>query len=135
VPGNQVAQVAPVASLRCMSPQVAHSRCEPSIPSARQLSKVLRTKALDSGSPRRGQCGQCDGERVAAQDHKGNQPPDGAFDVGLGADQLGHVPDRCRLGLEPAALGGREAGSALKGGRESTCRLVSLTGEARKGLA
>jgi hypothetical protein len=48
-------------------------------------------------APSRGSRGrQCDGERVAAQDHQGNQPPDSPLGIGIDAQQLGHVPDRRR---------------------------------------
>jgi hypothetical protein len=36
-----------------------------------------------------------------------NQPPDGAFTVGVGADQFGHAAHRRRLGLDLPALGGQ----------------------------
>jgi len=49
---------------------------------------------------------QCDGEKVAAQHHEGDQPPDGTFAVRVRADELGHVADRCRLSLDLSSLGG-----------------------------
>jgi hypothetical protein len=33
-----------------------------------------------------------------------NQPPDGAFTVGVGAHEFGDVADGCGLGLDPGAL-------------------------------
>ncbi len=40
--------------------------------------------------------------RVTAQHHHQDQPPDRPLAVGVGADELGHVPDRRRLGLRAA---------------------------------
>ena len=44
--------------------------------------------------PRRSRRGQGDGERVAAQDHERDQPPDGALAVGIGVDEPGDIADR-----------------------------------------
>ena len=71
--------------------------------------------ASDSGSPRRSRRGQCDGERVAPQDHERNQPPDGAFTVGVGADQLGDMADRRGLGFDLPALSGHAEMFRLQG--------------------
>jgi hypothetical protein len=43
---------------------------------------------------------------VTAQDHKGNQPPDGALAVGVEPEELGDVPDGCSFGLDLPSLGG-----------------------------
>jgi hypothetical protein len=48
--------------------------------------------ALDSGwSPYRSRSCQGDGERVAAQDHERDQPPDSLLAVGVGADEFRDV--------------------------------------------
>jgi hypothetical protein len=74
---------------------MAHSRCHAR---SRHHGSYRRccgpNLVLDGGSPpRRSRRGQADGERVAGENHEGNQPSDGAFTVGIGADQLGHVAD------------------------------------------
>ena len=89
--------------------------------SARQLSKVLRTKCrFRRGSARRSRGHQCDGERITAQHHEGDQPADGALCVGVGADEFRDVADGRGLGLDPVALGGQ--GGAFRLGRAMSNR-------------
>jgi len=59
--------------------------------------------------------GNC--ERVAGENHEGNQPSDCPLAVRIGADELRNVPDRCRLGLNPAALGGHGGALSFEGGQ------------------
>ena len=77
---------------------------------------------------------QCNGERVAGEHHQGNEPPDGALTVSVGADQLGHVADRRRLRLDSAALRGQGGAFRLEGG-QSTRLPVSLLHKAGAGPA
>jgi hypothetical protein len=62
---------------------------------------------LDGGPPpRRSRRGQGDGERVAAQNHERDQPPDSLLAVGVGAEQFHHVADGRGLGLYLPPFGG-----------------------------
>ena len=49
-------------------------------------------------SPRRRRGCQRDRQRIAAKHHERDQPPDRPLAVGVGADELGDVPDRRSLG-------------------------------------
>jgi hypothetical protein len=60
---------------------------------------------MQSG-PCRSRGRQRDGERITGEHHERNQPPDGAFAVGAGADQLGHVADGGGLGLDDQGQSG-----------------------------
>jgi hypothetical protein len=101
---------------------------------AMSASFTLRDKAglgLPSGR-RRGR--ECDGERITAQDHQRSQPPDSALAIGISANQLGHVADRCRLSLDPPAWRGQRGALGLAGCQRSAGFAVSLILEARTGL-
>ena len=66
---------------------------------------------LGSGSPpRRSRRGQGDGERVAAQNHERDQPPDSALAVRVGTHEFGDVADGRGLGLYLPTFG-RHAGT------------------------
>jgi hypothetical protein len=81
-------------------------------------------------------CRRCqgDGQRVAGQHHDQDQPPYCPLAIGVGAEELGHITDGRGVGLDPPAFGGHGGAFRLEGG-QSAGRLVSLTGEARTGLA
>jgi hypothetical protein len=82
---------------------------------ARQFRHRAWLLVSPSSSSRRSCSHQCDGERAAAQHHQSDKPPDGAFGVVIGAGALRNVPDRCRLSLDPAALGGQGGAFRLQG--------------------
>jgi hypothetical protein len=56
-----------------------------------------------------------DRERVAAQDHQGDEPANCLLAVGVGADELGHVTDGCSLRLDAPAVGGYAGAFRLQG--------------------
>src|SRR5712671_6244142 len=65
--------------------------------------------------PGRGRGRQRDGKRIAAQDHEGNQPPDGAFAVGVDPEELGDISDGSSFRLDLPALGGHTGAFRLQG--------------------
>jgi hypothetical protein len=42
---------------------------------------------------------QGDGERIAAQHHQGNEPPDSPLAIGISADEFGDIPNGRGVGL------------------------------------
>jgi hypothetical protein len=115
---------------------MAHSRCDAQSCHHGSYRRCYGPNVLlDGGSPpRRGRRGQGDGERVTAQNHERNQPPDGALAVSSSPRNSATYRisaasvSICRL------LAVTLARSALRAAR-STGRLVSLTREARTGFA
>jgi hypothetical protein len=55
---------------------------------------------------RRSRGRQCDGKRIAADDHHQDQPPDRSLAVGILADKLGDVSDGRGLSLDLPPLAG-----------------------------
>jgi hypothetical protein len=64
---------------------------------------------------------KCDGERVAAYHHQGDQPPDGPLGIAVGADELGDVADWSGVRLDLAAPGGHLGAFSLEGGVPASC--------------
>ena len=89
---------------------------------------------MGQGSPP-GRCRgrQRNGERIAAQDHEGNKPPDCALAVRIDPEELGDIPDGCSLSLDLPALGGHTGAFRLEG-CQSTGLPVSLIHERAAGL-
>jgi hypothetical protein len=90
--------------------------------------------------PRSDQCraearrGQRNGQRIAAQNYKGDQPPDCPLAVRVGADQLGHVADGLGLVLDLPFFGAQGGAFGLEIGEDyalSTTLVMSGTGVSR----
>src|SRR5260370_39515580 len=97
----------------------------------------LRTVSANPLLASRGR--QCDGERIATQHHEGDQRPNRPLAVSVGTDELCHVADGCRLGLDLPAVGAQGGTFGIEVGpgaatRATVARGGSLNKRARKAI-